>query len=156
MKKNLSITALSFAAMLALAACNNEEMESPPPEEEAEEQATNNKNDNNRTFNFSEFDLDVEYKGINNDYDVDYEIERNEMEAKIEDEVNDRTLRGDEALAELSPKFEKLTFDQNTSEEEVKKEVLDIFGLKDDFESFELDIRFADGMEKEYNFTQNQ
>lgn len=155
MLKKVSVLSVSFAAFLGLAACNNDEVESPPPEapveDNVDQQSTNNENDQNMAFNFSKFDLDVEYKGLNNDYEVEYENEKDDMEAKIDDEANDNHLKGNEAFDELSPQFEKLTFDQNTSEEDVVKEVSKVFNLKNDYESFELEVRFADGTEKEYN-----
>ncbi|RIV04937.1 YusW family protein [Priestia flexa] len=155
MLKKVSVLSVSFAALLGLAACNNDEVESPPPEapveDNVEQQSTNNENNQNMAFNFSKFDLDVEYKGLNNDYEVDYENEKDDMEAKIDDEANDNHLKGNEAFDELSSKFEKLTFDQNTSEEDVVKEVAKVFNLNGDYESFELEVRFADGTEKEYN-----
>ncbi|WP_162596014.1 YusW family protein [Bacillus sp. CGMCC 1.16541] len=152
MKKGLTMVSLPFAAMIFMTACNNDEVQSPPPEQEMQE-GTNQStmNASNSTMNFTEFDLEVDYKGMNNEFDAEYEKEANEkIEAKMEDKQNDKKLEGDKAYEELAPKLEQLTFDQNTSDEDVMKEVLKTFDLKEDFQKFELEVTFNDGTKKEY------
>ena len=51
--------------------------------------------------------------------------------------------------------FQSFKFNKDTAEEEVIKEVLNAFNLPDNYQKFDLEIRFADGTEKEYH-KQNQ
>ena len=98
---------------------------------------------------FTSFDLDVDYSNFKS-FEVDYENEDDGLSVKVEDEINNRTLRGDEALQELQNKFQHYTFDKNTDTDTVIKEVLDSFDLKNDFKKFDLEITYSDGTEKEY------
>lgn len=141
-----------------LQGCNTAENDnvSPPPEEAPVEKDGNHMNqgytkqNEGHLFNFTSFDLDIEYQN-NQSYEIDYENERDGMEADIEDEVDNTTLKGNEAFEQLSPKFEKFTFDSSTSDEEVITEVLKAFKLNTDYTKFELDIEFTDGKRKKYS-----
>ncbi|MBD8069456.1 YusW family protein [Bacillus sp. PS06] len=154
MKKRTLFTAVLLSCGL-LAGCNgdDENVTDVPENAPVEQNTTTNQEDTTQTedqaFNFTHFDLDVEYSG-NQEYDVDYENERNGMEAEIKDERTNTQSKGDEAFATLQPIFENLTFDQLTTEDEVISEVMSAFNLGEDFEKFELEVRFSDGTQKEY------
>ncbi len=98
---------------------------------------------------FTSFELDVDY-GANKSFEVDYDNERYDREAKIEDDNNNQILSGEEAYQELNNRFKNFSFDQNTANEEVINEVIKSFELDENYTKFELDIRYADGVEKEY------
>ncbi|WP_176481934.1 YusW family protein [Paucisalibacillus globulus] len=165
----------SMAILLVLQGCNNDEdnVTDPPNNAPVENENENNNNNNNASddtsddnqnqdvqddqsgqddplFNFTSFDLDIDYQD-NKEIDVDYENENDGMEAEYKDTVNDERLSGDEAFEKLRPIFEELTFDQNTENEAVISEVLTAFDLNNDFTKLELEIKFTDGTEKEYN-----
>lgn len=163
-------------SMLLLAACGNddEEVKNEPnnaPTEQNEDTVDNGATTNNNTatdngttdeannkavsnantdFNFTHFSLDVDYSATKN-FEADYENEQSGVEASIEDEVNDEKVYGDEAYTRLEPIFKGFTFDAATAEDEVIKEVLNAFDLKEDYTELELEVRFADGTEKEYH-----
>lgn len=69
---------------------------------------------------------------------------------RIEDKLNKHEVHGDEAMKELTPILEKLTFTKDSSEEEVIQEVTKAFNLKDDYQEFDLEVVFEDGTKKEY------
>jgi len=94
--------------------------------------------------------LDVEY-AENKEYDVDYESESNGLEAEIKDDISNTQIKGDEAFEVLRSIFEQLKFDKDTPNEEVVSEVTKAFDLDEDFQKFELEVKFLDGTEKEYN-----
>jgi hypothetical protein len=159
-KKRPFFIFFSLISISVLSACHNDDA-APAKEAQNKQGVTNggtpmsyDNQSENTSFNFSKFDLEVDYKGLNNDYEADYENENDEIEAKVDDNINDEHLNGDKAFNKLSSKFKKLNFDQRTPDEDVKKEVIDAFGLKKDFQSFELEVRFSNGTEKEYNFKQ--
>ncbi|WP_050615221.1 YusW family protein [Bacillus testis] len=151
--------------MAALVGCNNnnndQNVDKNPTSTNQNGNAANNGNGtttNNQTnqtgtatqnMPFTSFDLDVDYSNFKS-FEVDYENEDDGLSVKVEDEINNRTLRGDEALQELQNKFQHYTFDKNTDTDTVIKEVLDSFDLKNDFKKFDLEITYSDGTEKEY------
>lgn len=117
---------------------------------------TNNTVVNNTTnaFDFTEFSLDVDYSATQ-DFEVDYENEQSGVEASYEDEANNERYYGDDAYDRIEQVFQSFKFNKDTAEEEVIKEVLNAFNLPDNYQKFDLEIRFADGTEKEYH-KQNQ
>ncbi len=157
-------------SMLLLAACGNddEEVKNEPtnaPTEQNEDAVDNGTTSNNGTtdgannnavtnantdFNFTHFSLDVDYS-MTESFEADYENEQSGVEASIEDDVNNEKVYGDEAYTRLEPIFKGFTFDASTAEDEVIKEVLNAFNLKEDYTDLELEVRFADGTEKEYH-----
>jgi hypothetical protein len=98
--------------------------------------------------NFTRFDLEVEY---DNDvkYEAEYEAEGN-GEAEIEDDLNEVSLKGDDAYNELAPLMEQLQFDSNTEDQEVMTQVLEVFELQNDYKEIELEVTFTDGTKKKY------
>ncbi|MFE4522901.1 YusW family protein [Cytobacillus firmus] len=151
MKLKLIISA--SLSVLLLTACNDDKVENPP--ENAPDENQNNETSNEAAFNFTNFDLEVEYKD-NKTIDVDYENEKNGMEAAYLDDLADEKLTSDEAMEKLTPIFEGLSFDQNTENQEVINQVKDAFSVDDNYQTFELEVKFPDGTEKEYSETKTQ
>ena len=109
-------------------------------------------NPDNPAFNFTHFDLDIQYAG-NKSYEVSYENEVTGVEAKIEDQVNNQNQQGNEAMDTLASIFKNLTFDASTANEDVTKEILQKFNLPDNYQEFELEVKFANDTVKEYKET---
>lgn len=118
--------------------------------------AKNNQNPTNTTnttsFNFSEFSLDVDYSATES-YEVEYDNEATGVEASIDDGRSNLKVTGNDAYTQLEPLFQELDFDKTTLDEDVIDEVLTVFGITDEYQSVEIDVRFADGTEKEYRAT---
>jgi len=97
------------------------------------------------------FDLVTEYADQKH-YKVEYKKEHDHVvKAYIQDSVLHKdTVKGKDAFTHLKPKLDKLSFDKSTSEDKVIKDVLETFGLKTDYNFFELKVKFTDGTEKTY------
>ncbi|MGE8077737.1 YusW family protein [Peribacillus loiseleuriae] len=159
MKKSLKVLFVSVAAFLFLAACGNKNaVNNPPVEEKAGQTNSGNVNvDQDQIQNtelasnvkFKEFELDVEYAD-GKEYSADVDTMGSYMEASIKDEVNGERIYGDDAMNQLKTKFDQLTFTKDTSDNEVIKEVLQVFKLDENYQDFELDVHFDDGTKKEY------
>lgn len=148
-RKTRCIFAVLFSLVL-LAGCNDkEEVKNPPENAPVEDTANNNEGAKDEAFTFANFDLEVDYKE-NKTIDVDYENEKDSTEAKYQDDLNDQNLTSDEAMDKLTPIFKDFSFDQDTDEQEVIKQVKEAFSVEDGYEKFELEITFPDGTEKEY------
>ncbi|WP_336663355.1 YusW family protein [Kurthia gibsonii] len=163
MNKKLALYAVPLLA-LSLAACSTDKDEKKE-ETKVEEPASDTTNDSSSTDSskddsstnekvteqpYKKMDLDVEYdKG---DYTFEYEKKSDGDIAEIEDERDNTKKTGDEALGEMQPIVEKFTFDQNSSDEEVKKQIMDNIKIDDNYKSIKLEVKFDDGKEKEYKF----
>lgn len=150
--KNLKLLLAVPLVAGVLYACNNDEVENTPenaPVESDTEKRGNGNAAKNAVFNFTDFSLDVDYSATES-YDVDYDNERTGMEAEIEDDRNNEKLYGDEAFTKLEPLFKQLTFDSTTPNDEVIDQVISVFNIKDDYQSIEVEVKFADGTKKEF------
>lgn len=99
--------------------------------------------------NYIDFELDVDY-GENKEYDAEYELENGNVDAEIEDDLNNVKLEGDEAFDKLEPMLKELNIEQNTSKEDAIKDTLTVFDLPDDYIKFDLEITFEDGTKVEF------
>jgi hypothetical protein len=138
--------------------CTSDQVNEPPPEAPVENEDTNlnneskNENNVNPPYHFTNFDLEVDY-GVNESYEVSYENEADGMEVDIEDRLNGQSLNGDAAFKQVESKFKELSFDQNTPDQEVISEILNVFELDENYSKFELEVKFEDGTEKKYDQT---
>ena len=115
-------------------------------------------NDNERTgikvtdvnYAFTDFDLDVEYAN-GNSYNVEYENDGNNIYAELDDEIKGVEYKGDQAYDNIVNALEQLTFDKTTGDEDVRKEVIKAFALDENYQSFELEVKFQNGEEKHYH-----
>lgn len=143
--------------VVLLVGCNNKEPKVESSNEQTQQvSVTSNEQvtkitDANTDYPFTHFSLDAKYE---NDisYEVEYENERDMVTAEIEDEVNQVFLKGDEAYSQLSKQLEQLTISENTTDDEVLNQVIDVFKLDENYKHIEVEVRFNDGKEKEYNF----
>lgn len=162
MKKKLLFFTICLSAFL-VACGDDDDVTKVPKNAPVEDPETIDNNNNNESaalnspenpiFNFTHFELDVQYAD-NKSYEVSYENEVTGVEAKIEDEVNNHTELGNDAMDTLTPIFQSFTFDATTANEDVTKEILQKFNLPDNYQEFELKVKFSNDTVKEYQ--QNQ
>lgn len=99
---------------------------------------------------FTEFELEIEY---NNDIEYEVDIDRKSnghYKIKLEDDVNNVHLTNREAFEHLYPMISMLTITNDSETDDVIDDVLNVFDLTDDFSKFNLEIKFNDGIEREY------
>lgn len=123
---------------------NGQENETTPQESKTQEAES--------PYPFIKFELDVDYKN-DKDFDVEYDNEGNKLEAEIDDDLGNNHLFGEEALAQLKPIFEQFTFDKDTTDDAVISEVIEAFEIDEEFYKFELEVKFKNGIEKEYKLS---
>lgn len=158
MKKKAAFLAIGVSVFLV--ACGDKEEATNVPDNAPVEQSnttnTNVENSNspaNSPFNFTHFEVDATYAD-NKSYEVSYENESTGAEAKIEDEVNNSIIEGNQAMDKLVPLFESFTFDATTADEDVINEVLQKLQINANYKELEIDVKFADGTKKEYRKVQ--
>ncbi|MGG0658490.1 YusW family protein [Rummeliibacillus pycnus] len=109
-------------------------------------------NTQNKAFNFSEFKLDVDY-GANQAFEIDFENRNNGADVSISDERKNQKMEGNNAYTQLEHYFKKLTITPSTSDEEVKKQILNVFNIDNSYKTIDLEVKFSDGTKKKYRFT---
>ncbi|MGN1402077.1 MAG: YusW family protein [Bacillus sp. (in: firmicutes)] len=155
MKKWTGLCLTAAASIMILGGCGDADDDNVNMNQGNQtEQGTNTETSDGKqttehNISFSSFELDVDYNN-NKSFEVDYENDNEGTEASIDDELNNRKIKGDEAFQELKNRLESFSFDQNTPEDEVIQEVLNSFDLKNDYKHFELEVTFSDGTVKEY------
>lgn len=101
-------------------------------------------------LDFYEIELEVEYVD-GKEYEIEIEKDDNRpYEAKIEDELNDVYLQGREAFDEIYPKVEQLQISKDSEQVDVVEQVLNIFDLPDNYKKFEIEVKFNDGSELDF------
>lgn len=98
-------------------------------------------------FEYERFNLLVNYED-----ELQYEVNF-DQQLKVAQiiELKDQNVIGKEAFDQLSPHLMEMSFDEDTPDNEVIREVLDILGLKETFRELVLDVKFENGIEKLYN-----
>ena len=109
-------------------------------------------NTQNKAFNFSEFKLDVDY-GANQAFEVDFENRNNGADVSIEDERKNQKMEGNNAYTQLEHYFKKLTINSTSTDEEVKKQLIQVFNIDNSFKTIDLEVKYSDGTKKKYRFT---
>ncbi|TKI68202.1 hypothetical protein FC756_10945 [Lysinibacillus mangiferihumi] len=147
--KNLLVFSLATGLLYG---CNKDEVKDVPANAPIE-QNTNQQAGENVTdqvpFNFLEFALDVDYSPTES-YEIEYENKKNGLEVKLKDDRNNERIQGDKAYTKVEPLLKQLTFDSTTPNDEVIEQVIKVFNIKDDYQSIEVEVEFADGTEKEF------
>lgn len=101
-------------------------------------------------YAFTDFDLEVEYAD-NKSYDVEFENDGNYIYAEVDDEMKGVEHKGDQAYENIVKALDQLKFDKATSDEDVRKEVMKAFALDENYEYFDLEVKFKNGEEKHYH-----
>ncbi|MBB4823343.1 putative FlaG/YvyC family protein [Sporosarcina luteola] len=94
-------------------------------------------------IDYAEFDLSVDY-GKDQEYEIEIDQENGTVEAKVEDELNNRFLHGQEAFDDIYPKLQQLTITKDTKLQDAIQQVLTTFDLADNYTQFDLEIKFQD------------
>ena len=96
-------------------------------------------------LNFSEIEIDVEYQG-GKEFEAEIDQDRNEpILAEVEDDLNNAFLQGKDAFDHIFERAKKLEITNESSDQDVIKQVLQSFDLPKDYTEFEIEITFNDG-----------
>lgn len=160
MKKALLPTGTVLATVLLLSACGDDsDTNKNPIKTETSTTDTGVVTDKSNTaddqaamikkmdeLDYVEFELEVDY-GNDKEYELSLEKDNGQIEAKLEDELDNRKLMGQEAFDEIYPKLKDLSFSKDMPKDEAIQHALEAFSLPDDYVKFEMDITFHDNTE---------
>ncbi|WP_416147251.1 YusW family protein [Salipaludibacillus sp. HK11] len=95
-------------------------------------------------LNFGTLKLAAEYE--DGEYEVEYEYNEGEPEAEIEDTRDDEQVinEGEEALTELEEILPELELTNESTDEEIITEVVNVFELEEDYEELKVEIEFLE------------
>lgn len=166
--KKTSYLGLSVLLAASLAACSDDETKQENNEKQTAEQSEDQVIDEgdklvylvdldeetkkqSEAIKYDYLELEVDYEGFGNSYEAEYEKLNDGLNAEIDDEINNRHLTAHTAFNKLYPVFQRMKFTADTPKEDVIKEVLDGFGLPENYEDFQLQVIFSDGNIMEIN-----
>lgn len=92
---------------MLLAACGDDEQVTDPVDNDSQEQPANSKSGldqdsiGDKTFGFTEFDVNVDYPVIDDEIEVNYEENREKVEAEYKTQMTKTNLAGNDAIAEI-------------------------------------------------------
>ena len=170
-KKSSLLTSLLLSSTLILAACGGgeeEEVVTEPVGEQAQTEQPVSTDDaspgggigedniGGEIYGFTEFNLNVEYPDQEDAMTVTYEEDRDQISAEYVNPMTDAELSGDDAMNEINRAFGQIDIDQETPDEEVISQVTEAFGIEDNYSSLEINVRYPDGNDKQYEASQNQ
>jgi hypothetical protein len=140
----------SVCFLYLLTACNTTPEQNQRTGWSTEPMNYNNMAADEYDFNFKNFLLEVEYEDEIT-YQIRYEESQMNQNAAIHD-TNGQQITGEEALNQLTPLLHQLNLTPSMSDEEAARQLTEVLELNPNFEELELDIAFADGQMKEFEW----
>lgn len=162
-KKTRILPALIFSSVLVLGACGEStEVEEPVGNESQTEPApktgeaspgggTDEDSIGGETFGFTELNVEAEYPDQDNPVEIDYSEDRDNVFAEYKNPLTGDDATGDDALNLMEQSLQKLELTTDTSEEEAITQIVEAFGLEENYESLEVEVRYPNGEDKEYS-----
>lgn len=168
-KKRTALAPLLFSSALLLAACGDDEQVTEPVNNGTQEQPTDSGGTENaspeggldqdsiggETFGFTELDVNVDFPDMDDMIDISYEEDRDKVEAEYKNKMTKADLSGNDAMDEIEPGLGQLELTPDIADDEAIAQVIKAFGIEDGFTEIEVEVRYADGTEKEYKQTGN-
>ncbi|WP_394812044.1 YusW family protein [Bacillus licheniformis] len=100
---------------------------------------------------YAAFALEVNYgHGKHNTFEAVYDKQERE-EASIKDYLNGADREGEEALNEMKMVLSELSIAKSDSEQDVISNVLEAFNLDEQYDRFQLRVKWPDGTSRIYN-----
>ena len=159
-KKTSIISSLMLSSALLLGACQSDG--------EATVDETNNDTSNdiedNQTgenpanlpggeYEFTKFELEVDYPDQDEALDVNYEEEKDSTDAEYKSVAENLDVKSDDAMAQLRPLLQGMELKEDMTDDEIIERIVETFKIEDNYTSIEADITFTNGDEREVNVT---
>jgi len=160
-KKTSIITSLMLSSALILGACQSDG--------ESTVDTTNNDTSNdiedNQTgenpattpggeYEFTKFEVEVDYPDQEEALDVKYEEHKDSTEAEYKSVTEDLDVKSDKAMAQLRPLLQGMELKVDMTDDEIIQRIVESFSIEDNYTEIEADITFANKEERKINVTQ--
>jgi len=104
-------------------------------------------------YEFTKFELDVDYPDQPEALDVNYEEEKDSTDAEYKNVAQNLDVKSDNAMDQLRPLLQKLELKEDMTDEEIIARVTETFNIEDNYTSIEVDVTFTNGDAREVNVT---
>lgn len=162
-KKSRILSALIFSSVLVLGACGesnevnepvgNESQTDPAPKtgNASPGGGTDEDSIGGKTFGFTELNIEAEYPEQDDSVEIEYAEDRDNVFAEYKNPLTGDDASGDDALNLMEQSLQKLELNNDISEEDAITQIVEAFGLEENYESIEVEVRYPGGEDKEYN-----
>lgn len=162
-KKNRILSALIFSSVLVLGACGESNEVNEPVGNEAQTDpepktgdaspggGTDEDNIGGETFGFTELNIEAEYPELDDPVEIEYAEDRDNVFAEYKNPLTGDDASGDDAFDLMEQSLQKLELTNDIPEEEAITQIVEAFGLEENYESLEVEVRYPGGEDKEYN-----
>lgn len=136
---------------------NEETEDDQTPTEDESSNQNRNEGSNDQDYmssqmnelDFKNIEIEISYED-DQEYEATIEQDHNRpIKAEVEDELNNVYIVGREAFDDIYEKAKELSLSHDSSDEDAIEQVLNAFDLSEDYEKFEIEIKFNDGSELE-------
>lgn len=162
-KKSRILPALIFSSVLVLSACGeSNEVNEPVGNESQTEVAPKNADASpgggtdedsigGETFGFTELNIEAEYPEQDDSVEIEYAEDRDNVFAEYKNPLTGDDASGDDALNLMEQSLQKLELTAELAEEDAITQIVEAFGLEENYESIEVEVRYPDGTDKDYS-----
>lgn len=105
-------------------------------------------------YEFTKFELEVDYPDQAEALDVNYEEEKDSTDAEYKSVAEKIDVKSNEAMAQLRPLLQKLELKEDMTDEEIITRVTETFNIEDNYTSIEVDVTFTNKKAREINVKQ--
>lgn len=105
------------------------------------------------TYEFSKFELEVDYPDQAEALDVNYEEEKDSTDAEYKSIADNLDVESDDAMAQLRPLLEDLAIKEDMTDDEIIARIVETFEIEDDYTKLEAEIIFLNGEQRNLNVT---
>ena len=104
-------------------------------------------------YEFTKFELEVDYPDQEEALDVNYEEEKDSTDAEYKNVAENLDVKSDDAMAQLRPLLQGMELKEDMTDDEIIERIVETFAIEDNYTSIEADITFTNGDAREVNVT---
>ena len=152
-KKTSVVATLMLSTALVVGACGDKDeitkdVTNNDTSNDIEDSAPGENPDDVAKFEFSKFELEVNYPDQEEAIDVNYEEKQDATDVEYRNVTENLDEKGDTALDNLRAPLETLQLKEDMADEEILSRVVKAFKIEDNYTLIEADITWANGEEK--------
>lgn len=152
-KKTSVVASLMLSTALLVGACGDKDeitkdVTKNDTSNDIEDSAPGENPDDVSKFEFSKFELEVNYPDQEEAIDVNYEEKQDATDAEYRNVTENLDETGETAFENLRAPLETLQLKEDMTDEEILSRVVKAFNIEDNYTLIEADITWANGEEK--------
>ncbi len=156
-KKSLLLASFLFSSALVIGACADDDTitKDSTNNDQSNDLVDSDPGDNpanvvGMSYDFTYFELHVNSASQDDEVYILYQEKKDATDAEYTNELSNQHLIGSDALNYINPSLEKLQINQNLSNDEIMKQIINAFQLKEDYTSINAKVTYKNGDTEEY------